>query len=235
MISKKWPETQAPALRKWLAENSSGGQLRTIALQLAGGLNWPDKKLDIALLLVYRGSYQFTIILFRPTNIRPLSGTAGGQFEMEIGTGGHIQKATGSFSLRDGFSRLSGFAPTVKISRLDAVVRHQPEETILQNLFIDFGQHGRILANGGRMTGHESPVAEISLSLPKMDVDFARHIWPDFFAEKVISWMDRHLENGIISDGQLEIGLAQRSKKWVATQLRSGCLLPGLAIGCMMG
>ena len=53
-----------------------------------------------------------------------------------------------------------------------------------------------------------------------MDVDFARHIWPDLFAEKVIGWMDRHLENGIISDGQLEIGLVQRSEKWVATQLQ---------------
>ena len=95
------------------------------------------------------------IILFR-RQYQTIVGTVGGQFEMEIGTGGHIQKATGSISLRDGFSRLSGFAPTVKIPRLDAVIRHQPEETILQNLFIDFGQQGQILANGRRITGQES-------------------------------------------------------------------------------
>ena len=218
-ILKKWPETQAPALRKWLAENSSGGRLRTIALQLAGGLNWPEKKLDIASLGV-SGEVSNLRLSYSDRQYQTIVGTVGGQFEMEIGTGGHIQKATGAISLRDGFSRLSGFAPTVKIPRLDAVIRHQPEETILQNLFIDFGQHGQILANGRRMTGQESPAAEISLSLPKLDVDFARHIWPDFFAGKVIGWMDRHLENGIISDGQLEIGLVQRSEKWVATQLQ---------------
>ena len=63
---KKWPETQASALRKWLAEYSSGGgcvpsPCNLLAAELAG------KKLDIAFSI---GASNLLIILFR----QPISG-----------------------------------------------------------------------------------------------------------------------------------------------------------------
>ena len=107
----------------------------------------------------------------------------GGQFQMEMGAGGEISEAKGSLSLRDGFARVSGFAPTVKIPRLDAVWRHQPQETILQNLFVDFEQYGQVLASGKRYLVDGIFETEINLNLPEMDFELSRHLWPARFAK----------------------------------------------------
>ena len=129
-LLNKWPEGQAPDLHKFISENSSGGRLRTIALQVKGGLNWEQQRVDISSLGL-SGEVTNLRLSYKDAQYQTFVGTLGGQFEMEVGAGGNIQTAMGSVSLRDGFARLSGFEPTVKIPRLDAVWRHQPSETLL--------------------------------------------------------------------------------------------------------
>jgi len=203
----KWPAGQAPDLYKFISEYSSGGRFRTIALQVKGGLNWAQQRVDISSLGL-SGEVTNLRLSYKDAQYQSFVGTLGGQFEMELGAGGNIQTAMGSLSLRDGFARLSGFDPTVKIPRLDAVWRHQPGEALLQNLFVDFDRHGQLLASARRTSGKQGPVAEIELSLPEMDFQLARHLWPAGFAQKVTGWMDRHLDHGHITDGQLDIRLA---------------------------
>ena len=214
----KWPAGQAPELHKFISENSSGGRLRTIALQVKGGLNWAQQQVDISSLGL-SGEVTNLRLSYKDAQYQTFVGTLGGQFEMELGAGGNIQTAMGSLSLRDGFARLSGFDPTVKIPRLDAVWRHQPSETLLQNLFVDFDQHGQLLASSRRTSGKDKPAAEIKLSLPEMDLQLARHLWPAGFAQKVTGWMDRHLDHGYITDGQLNIVLANEGEKFRAVSL----------------
>ncbi|MGB2021047.1 MAG: AsmA-like C-terminal domain-containing protein [Candidatus Puniceispirillaceae bacterium] len=214
----KWPEGQASELHKFISQNSSGGRLRTIALQVKGGLNWAQQRVDISSLGL-SGEVTNLRLSYEDAQYQTVVGTLGGQFEMELGAGGNIQTAMGSLSLRDGFARLSGFDQTVKIPRLDAVWRHQPSETLLQNLFVDFGHYGQLLASGRRIGTKDKPVAEIELSLPEMDFQLARHLWPAGFAQKVTGWMARHLDHGHITDGQLDIHLATEGEKFRAVSL----------------
>ena len=214
----KWPKDQAPELHKIISENSSGGRLRTIAVQMKSGLNWAQQRLEISSLGV-SGEVTNLRLSYKDAQYQTFVGTLGGQFEIELGAGGNIQTAMGSLSLRDGFARLSGFDPTVKIPRLDAVWRHQLNETLLQNLFVDFGPYGQLLASGKRTLDKDQPIVEIELSLPEMDLQLARHLWPAGFAQKVTGWMARHLDNGHITDGQLSILLATEEEKFRAIRL----------------
>ena len=217
-ILKKWPSTYAPELRQFISKNSAGGRLRTIAVQLAGGLDWQQQQLDISSLGV-SGEVSNLRLSYKDAQYQSIVGTLGGQFEMEMGAGGEISEAKGSLSLRDGFARVSGFAPTVKIPRLDAVWRHQPQETILQNLFVDFEQYGQVLASGKRYLVDGIFETEINLNLPEMDFEFSRHLWPARFAKVTTSWMSRHLKGGRITDGQLAFVLSEQAGKMRTTKL----------------
>ena len=217
-VLKKWPKTHAAEVRRFVSENSSGGRLRTIAVQLAGGLDWQKQQLDIASLGI-SGEVSNLRLSYKDAQYQSIVGTLGGQFEMEMGAGGQISIAKGSLSLRDGFARVSGFTPTVKIPRLDAVWRHQPEETILQNLFVDFDQYGEALVSGKRYLADGMFETEINLSLPEIDFELARHLWPAKFAKLTTSWMSRHLGGGRITDGQLTFALSEQPDKIRTTKL----------------
>ena len=106
-VLKKWPSTYAPELRLFISKNSAGGRLRTIAVQLAGGLDWQQQQLDISSLGV-SGEVSNLRLSYKDAQYQSIVGTLGGQFEMEMGAGGEISEAKGSLSLRDGFARVSG-------------------------------------------------------------------------------------------------------------------------------
>ncbi len=214
----KWPEGQAPELHKFISENSSGGRLRTIAVQVKGGLNWAQQRLDISSLGL-SGEVTNLRLSYKDAQYQTFVGTLGGQFEMELGAGGNIQTAMGSLSLRDGFARLSGFDPdgenTAPGCGVATSTQRNPYCRIYLWILVPMDSFGQWQTYRTK----DKPVAEIELSLPEMDFQLARHLWPAGFAQKVTGWMARHLDHGHITDGQLSILLATEEEKFRAVSL----------------
>ncbi len=217
-LVKKWPEGQADMLKDFVTNQTSAGRLRTMALQLDGYVDWKEGQLDLSSVNL-SGEVSNLRLAYKDEQYLSVVGTVGGQFEVSLGGQGQIETATGSLSLRNGFASVRNYDDTIKIPQIDAMLRYQPEESFLQNLFIDFADKGQILAHAKRSLQQGHYISEINLSWPKLDYQLARHIWPDKFAQKTQNWMDKHIRNGLSENAEISVHISEDTPKPEVTLL----------------
>ena len=59
-------------------------------------------------------------------------GTLDGSIDVKVGADGKIETIAAALSVRNGFMRVAGYGPTVRVPSVDLVLRQQGSDTIFK-------------------------------------------------------------------------------------------------------
>ncbi|MEC7208698.1 MAG: DUF3971 domain-containing protein, partial [Pseudomonadota bacterium] len=203
-----WPEQQAAEMQTLITQNTAGGQFKTLTAEFEGMLMREQNILNFSRLNL-SGEYANIRLSYKDDQYETVVGTLNGSVDLKVGTDGQVQSASTIMSVRDGFLRVAGYAPTIRVPSVDLVLRQQGTETVLQNLFVEFEQLGRFSLSGVRRKPEQVFVSEAKLEVDSLDAELFQHLWPKQLAPRSISWMRRHIVSGEFGKSRLSLSFTE--------------------------
>ncbi len=204
-----WPDQEAPELRALITQNSAGGRFKTVAVEFEGMLMRDQSRLTFSQLNL-SGEYANIRLSYKDKQYETVVGTLNGSVDVKVGTDGQVQSASTIMSVRNGFLRVAGYGPTIRVPSVDLVLRQQGSETVLQNLFVDLDQMGRFSLNATRRKPDQTFLSEIKLEADFLDAELFQHLWPKKLAPRTMSWMRRHISGGAFGKSRLSLGFSEQ-------------------------
>lgn len=204
-----WPEEQAAALRKLIVQNMAGGRFETVAIEVEGLLRRDQNRLDFSQLNL-SGEYANIRLSYKDKQYETVVGTLNGSVDVKVGTDGQVRSASTIMSVRNGFLRVAGYGPTIRVPSVDLVLRQQGNETVVQNLFVDLDQSGRFSLNAFRRKPDQIFTSEIKLDVDSLDAELFQHLWPKQLAPKTMAWMRRHISDGAFGKSRITLSFSEQ-------------------------
>ena len=203
-LQNLWPKDQAVDVRSWFSQHIAGGRFKTLAIEFKGGLRREQGLMTVSQLNL-SGDYANIRLSYSDDQYQTVVGTLKGSVDVKVGADGKVETAAVASSVRNGYMRVAGYAPTVRVPSVDLILRQQGNETILQNLFIDLNQSGQFSLSGTRKKADDVFVTDLALTSKFLDVELFKHLWPKQLASKTASWMHRHISSGSFGRSQLSL------------------------------
>ena len=204
-----WPEEQAAGLRRFVTKNTAGGRFKTVAVEFDGRFMRERSLLNVSRLNL-SGEYANVRLSYKDEQYETVVGTLNGSVDLNVGADGEIQSASTIMSVRNGYLRVAGYAPTVRVPSVDLVLRQQGNETVLQNLFVDLEQSGRFSLSGIRRKPEQTFFSEVKLEADYLNTELFQRLWPKQLAPKTLSWMRRHIADGMFGKSQLNLSFTEQ-------------------------
>ena len=208
-LQNLWPKDQAVDVRSWFSQHIAGGRFKTLAIEFKGGLRREQGLMTVSQLNL-SGDYANIRLSYSDDQYQTVVGTLKGSVDVKVGADGKVETAAVASSVRNGYMRVAGYAPTVRVPSVDLILRQQGNETILQNLFIDLNQSGQFNLSGTRKKADDVFVTDLALTSRFLDVELFKHLWPKQLASKTASWMHRHISSGSFGRSQLSLLISEQ-------------------------
>ena len=204
-----WPDQQAADLRALVSQNMAGGRFKTVAVEFEGMFLQQQDILNFSQLNL-SGEYANIRLSYRDEQYETVVGTLNGSVDVTVGPDGEVQSASTIMSVRNGFLRVSGYGPTIRVPSVDMVLRQQGSETVLQNLFVDLDQLGEFTLNAVRRKSEQIFTSELKLEADFLDAELFQHLWPKQLAPRTMSWMRRHISGGVFGKSRLNLSFSEQ-------------------------
>ena len=134
-------------MRSWISQHIAGGRFKTLAVEFEGGLLREQGLITVSQLNL-SGEYANIRLSYSDDQYQTIVGTLKGSVDVKIGADGKVKTAAVASSVDNGFMRVAGYGPTVRVPSVELILRQQGSDTILQNLFIDLNQAGQFSLSG---------------------------------------------------------------------------------------
>lgn len=207
-----WPQDKAVDVRSWVSRFTDGGRFKTLAAEFEGVLRPRQGLLNISQLNL-SGEYANIRLSYSDEQYPTVVGTLGGSVDVKVGADGNVQSASAALSIRDGFMRVDGYGPTVRVPSVDLILRQQGSDTVLQKLIIDLKHSGQLSLNGTRKKSDNVFVSNLTLKSKFLDIELLKHLWPKQLASEASSWMHRHISSGSFGKSQLNVLISEQDGK----------------------
>ncbi len=207
-----WPKDQAVDMQSWISQHTAGGRFKTLAAEFEGDLR-PERGLLTFTQLNLSGEYTNIRLSYSDDQYQTVVGTLKGSIDVKVGANGKVETVSTALSVRDGFMRVAGYGPTVRVPSVDLILRQQGSDTILQSLFIDLKQSGQLSFSGKRRKIDDAFITDLTLTSKFLDIELFKHLWPKKLASKTASWMNRHISSGSFGRGQLNMMISEKEEQ----------------------
>ena len=207
-----WPKDQLVDMRSWISRHIEGGRFKTLAAEFEGDLR-PKQGLLTFSQLNLSGEYANIRLSYSDDQYQTVVGTLKGSIDVKVGADGKVETVATALSVRNGFMRVAGYGPTVRVPSVDLILRQQGSDTILQNLFIDLKQSGQLSLSGARKKIDDIFVTDLTLTSKFLDIELFKHLWPKQLASKTSLWMNRHISSGSFGEGQLNLMISEQEEQ----------------------
>ncbi len=203
-----WPENWAADKRAQLANTISGGRFRTVSLALEGQLDSAEQALRLSSAHL-QGEFASVRLDVHLPQYRQVVGTLHGSVDVELEQSGQIARALLDTTLQNGFVALEGFHKPVRVPKALLVMRYEPSQLQISKASANFGDLGAL---GAQIDAHlvnprtlSDVKADMSVSAADVDVDFFQAVWPRGLAKKTYGWVRKHISDGVISSGAVQL------------------------------
>ena len=207
-----WPKDQAVDVRSWISQHTAGGRFKTLAVEFEGGLLREQGLITVSQLNL-SGEYANIRLSYSDDQYQTIVGTLKGSVDVKVGADGKVKTAAVASSVDNGFMRVAGYGPTVKVPSVELILRQQGSDTILQNLFIDLNQAGQFSLSGTRKRTDDIFVTDLALTSKFLDIELFKKLWPKQLASKTASWMHRHISSGSFGRSQLKLFISEQDEQ----------------------
>ena len=115
-----WPKEQAVDVRSWISQHTAGGRFKTLAVEFEGGL-LRDQGLITVSQLNLSGEYANIRLSYSDDQYQTIVGTLKGSVDVKVGADGKVKTAAVASSVDNGFMRVAGYGPTVKVPSVELI------------------------------------------------------------------------------------------------------------------
>lgn len=201
-----WPAKLAPEVKTALSDRFSGGDISNFTLEVAGGLDRVNARLEIVSLdlrSVVRGMF----VDVGSGQYQRLAGIADGSLDLSLGAGGVVEGLSVSAGVGDGMLTLADYPTPLPLNRFQVTAALDGDAFRLDDISLTLADGGAVAVTGDVTLGAGWKINAADLNVTARSFDLRRFhaIWPEWLVSRTRSWVAQKMPEGRVKDVRLQV------------------------------
>ncbi|MGC6452962.1 MAG: AsmA-like C-terminal domain-containing protein [Candidatus Puniceispirillaceae bacterium] len=203
-IYSDWPEGVATKVRTGLIERFAGGNLIDFNIEVAGGYDRSNARLEVVSLTLQSGMRD-VLVDIGTRQYERLTGIADGSLDLRLGAGGVVEQLAFSAGVEAGSLELANYPAPLPLNRFQVIASLQGDSVVIDAVSLALADGGNVAISGTLELGSGWKVraAEFEILGGAIDIRRLHAIWPEWMITKTRTWVGSKMPQGRVEDMRL--------------------------------